>query len=53
MPRKTDEGPVVTPKLLITAVAVLAIAIGFALPGPHGPGVKAKEQIPTMEVGQS
>ena len=45
------EGPVMTPKLLIAAVAAVAIAIGFALPGPHHTDAAAKAQIPMQEIG--
>jgi len=41
-----------TPKLLVAAIAALAIAVGFALPGPHDDGAKAKAQIPMQEIGQ-
>jgi hypothetical protein len=41
-----------TPKLLLAAIAAAAIAIGFALPGPHHDSAKGQSQIPTMEVGK-
>lgn len=50
--RKTDEGPVMTPKLLVAAVAAAAIAIGFALPAHHSSAESAKSQIPTLDVGK-
>lgn len=48
---RTDEGPVMTPKLLLAALTALAIAIGFALPGPHNEPAKGRSQIPTLEIG--
>ncbi len=42
-----------TPKLLVAAVAALAIAVGFALPAPHGDeGAASKAQIPMQEIGR-
>lgn len=41
-----------TPKLLMAAVAALAVAVGFALPAPHGDAASAREQIPTLEIGK-
>jgi hypothetical protein len=41
-----------TPKILLTAIAALAIAIGFALPGPRAASVNARSQIPMQEIGQ-
>ena len=41
-----------TPKLLIAALAAVAIAIGFVLPGPHGGDARVKAQIPMQEIGQ-
>ena len=49
--RKTDEGPVVTPKIWLTVLALAAIAVGFALPGPHRISAEPHSQIPTIEVG--
>jgi hypothetical protein len=43
----------VTPKLLLTVIAALAIAIGFALPGPHPTHNPPKAQIPMQEIGRS
>jgi hypothetical protein len=40
-----------TPKLLVAAIAALAIAVGFALPGPRDDGA-TKAQIPMQEIGQ-
>jgi len=42
----------VTPKLLLAAVAVLAIAAGFAIPAAHRDAASAREQIPTLEIGK-
>ena len=42
-----------TPKLLLAAVAALAIAVGFALPGPGDDDSKVRSQIPMQEIGQS
>jgi len=39
------------PKLILAALAALAIAIGFALPGPHR-DAEAKSQIPMLEIGK-
>ena len=50
--RRTDEGPVMTPKILLVAAAAAAIAIGFALHAPHRDEAKAPSQIPTLEVGK-
>ena len=41
------------PKLLVAAVAVIAIAVGFILPGPHTDSAQAKSQIPMQEIGNS
>ncbi len=41
-----------TPKLLVAAVAALAIAVGFVLPTTHGANATAREQIPTLEIGK-
>ena len=41
------------PKLLVAAFAVMAIAVGFILPAPHGGAVQAKSQIPMQEIGRS
>jgi hypothetical protein len=41
-----------TPKLLIAAIAAVAIAIGFVLPGPHHDDSAAKAQIPMQEIGE-
>lgn len=41
-----------TPKLLVAAIAALAIAVGFALPIAHGDRASAREQIPTLEIGK-
>lgn len=42
-----------TPKLLLAAVAALAIAAGFALPASrHGDAANARGQIPTLEIGR-
>jgi len=50
--RRTDEGPVMTPKILLVAAVLAAIAIGFALPGPHRIKAEPRSQIPTLEVGK-
>ena len=50
--RNTEEGPVMTPKLLLAAVAALAIAAGFALPASHKDAAAAREQIPTLVIGR-
>jgi hypothetical protein len=42
-----------TPKLLLAAVAALAIAVGFALPGRSDDEAKTRSQIPMQEIGQS
>ena len=42
-----------TPKLLIAAVAALAIAAGFALPGPRDSHAKDRPQIAMQEIGRS
>ena len=42
-----------TPKLLLAAIAALAIAVGFALPGAGGDDAKLRSQIPMQEIGQS
>ena len=41
-----------TPKLLVAAVAALAIAVGLVLPAPHSDEAKAQSQIPMMEIGK-
>ncbi|HEV2531300.1 hypothetical protein [Phenylobacterium sp.] len=41
------------PKLFIAAIAVIAIAVGFILPGPHTDQVQARSQIQLQEVGVS
>jgi hypothetical protein len=41
-----------TPKLLLAAVAALAIAAGLALPAPRGDAAAHREQIPTLEIGK-
>ena len=41
-----------TPKLIIAVIAVLAIAVGFVLPGPHSE-VQAHSQVQLQEVGVS
>ena len=41
-----------TPKLMVAAIAALAIAVGFALPAPHGDEAKAQSQIPMLEIGK-
>lgn len=41
-----------TPKLLLAAVAALAIAAGLALPASRGHADAAREQIPTLEIGR-
>lgn len=41
-----------TPKLLVAAVAALAIAVGFALPTARGGSAAAREQIPMLEIGK-
>lgn len=50
--RNTDEGPVVTPRIWLAAVAFAAVMIGFALPGPHRIQAEPHSQIPTLEVGK-
>jgi hypothetical protein len=40
-----------TPKLVIAAVLAAAIAVGFALPGPHDSHANVKAQIPMQEIG--
>jgi len=42
-----------TPKLLVAAVAVVAIVVGFILPGPHSESAQARSQIPMQEIGRS
>ncbi|MDB5475417.1 MAG: hypothetical protein JWP49_928 [Phenylobacterium sp.] len=42
-----------TPKLLLAAVAALAMAVGFALPGPHRDEAQARSQIPMQVIGES
>jgi len=42
-----------TPKLLLAAVAALAIAAGLALPAVRGDAAAPhREQIPTLEIGK-
>jgi hypothetical protein len=41
-----------TPKLLLAAVAVLAIAAGFAIPASRHDTAAGREQIPTLEIGK-
>jgi len=41
-----------TPKLLIAAIAAVAIVIGFVLPAPHHAEPVGKAQIPMQEIGQ-
>ena len=41
------------PKLLVAAFAVMAIAVGFILPGPHSDTAQARSQIPMQEIGRS
>jgi hypothetical protein len=41
-----------TPKLLLAAVAALAIAAGFAIPASRGDAAAPREQIPTLEIGR-
>lgn len=40
-----------TPKLLLAAVAALAIAVGFALPGPHRSHAQPQSQLALQEIG--
>jgi hypothetical protein len=42
-----------TPKLLLAALAALAIAVGFVLPGPHRDAAEAQSQIPLQVIGES
>ena len=42
-----------TPKLLLAAVAALAIAVGFALPGVHHDAAQAQSQLSLQEIGHS
>jgi hypothetical protein len=39
--------------MLLATVAVLAIAVGFLLPGPHSDAAQGQSQIPMQEIGQS
>ena len=41
-----------TPKLLVAAIAALAIAVGCVLPAPHKDEAKARSQIPILEIGK-
>ena len=50
--RRTDEGPVMTPKIVLGAAAAVAIVIGLALPGPRRIQGEPHSQIPTIEVGK-
>ena len=40
-------------KLLVAAVAAIAIVVGFILPGPHADSTQARSQIPMQEIGRS
>ena len=40
-----------TPNLLLAAVAVIAIAVGFALPGPRDSHAQDRPQIALQEIG--
>ena len=42
-----------TPKLLIAIVAVVAIAVGFILPGPHTDQAQGRSQAQLQDVGVS
>ena len=39
-------------KTLIAAVLAAAVAVGFALPGPHGSPISPKSQIQQIDVGR-
>ena len=37
-------------KAFLAAIAALAMAMGFALPAPHGDEAQARSRIPTLEL---
>jgi len=41
-----------TPKLLLAAIAALAIVAALALPAPRHDTTAHREQIPTLEIGR-
>jgi hypothetical protein len=43
----------VTPKMLLATVAVIAIAVGFILPGPHTDQAQGRSQAQLQDVGVS
>jgi hypothetical protein len=38
-------------KAVLAALAALAIAVGFAMPGAQGDEAQARSQIPTLDLG--
>jgi hypothetical protein len=43
----------VTPKMLLATVALVAIVVGLLLPGPRSDAAQGQSQIPMQEIGQS